>query len=172
MLRDVDMQTFVATWQVHIDATRAQLHHACRVGCDSCGLYPIKGRRFKCQDCPDKVGFDLCGQCCDRGLHITGRFNQQHTAGTLPIPLHTALHTSLLDSLQDVSVLRLASMLKFVFCRGLTVFLIRRWQPAQTAQGSISQDPLFCFVLLCSALYPGHKTTCACVTDSLLLCRA
>lgn len=32
-------------------------------------------------DCPDKVGFDLCGKCFDRGLHITGRFNQQHTAG-------------------------------------------------------------------------------------------
>lgn len=56
---------------------------ACRVGCDSCGLYPIKGHRYKCQDCPDKVGFDLCGKCFDRGLHITGRFNQQHTPGTL-----------------------------------------------------------------------------------------
>ncbi|KAL0020958.1 hypothetical protein WJX79_008557 [Trebouxia sp. C0005] len=53
------------------------IHHG--VGCDSCGLYPIKGRRFKCQNCPDKVGFDLCGSCYDRGLHITGRFNQQHT---------------------------------------------------------------------------------------------
>ena len=55
---------------------------ACRVGCDSCGLYPIKGHRYKCQDCPDKVGFDLCSKCYDRGLHITGRFNQQHTPGT------------------------------------------------------------------------------------------
>ena len=54
---------------------------ACRVGCDSCGLYPIKGNRYSCQDCPDRVGFDLCGKCYDRGLHITGRFNQQHTPG-------------------------------------------------------------------------------------------
>ncbi|KAL3148974.1 hypothetical protein ABBQ32_001830 [Trebouxia sp. C0010 RCD-2024] len=53
------------------------IHHG--VGCDACGLYPIRGHRYKCQDCPDKVGFDLCNKCHGRGLHITGRFNQQHT---------------------------------------------------------------------------------------------
>lgn len=25
------------------------------------GQYPILGRRFQCQDCPDAMGFDLCG---------------------------------------------------------------------------------------------------------------
>ena len=58
------------------------------VGCDCCGTYPIIGRRFKCLNCPEGVGFDLCGPCQDLnpqwteaatkdGLH--GRFNQRHT---------------------------------------------------------------------------------------------
>ena len=64
-----------------INCTRAEQVLPCRVGCDACGLYPIKGRRYTCTDCPDKVGFDLCGKCHDKELHITGRFNQQHTPG-------------------------------------------------------------------------------------------
>ena len=33
------------------------------VGCDSCGLYPIVGARYRCLDCPEAIGFDLCGAC-------------------------------------------------------------------------------------------------------------
>jgi hypothetical protein len=49
------------------------------VGCDCCGLYPIVGRRYRCTDCPEAVGFDLCGTCHDRGVGaLVGRFNQRH----------------------------------------------------------------------------------------------
>jgi len=58
------------------------------VGCDGCGVYPIAGRRYKCLDCAEDIGFDLCGECYDDGVHkrasvgdgnvATGRFNQQH----------------------------------------------------------------------------------------------
>ena len=53
------------------------------IGCDSCGAYPIVGRRYRCIDCPEAVGFDLCGDCYDRGVGggtVVGRFNQRHTA--------------------------------------------------------------------------------------------
>ena len=49
------------------------------VGCDGCGLYPIEGKAFKCVDCPEAVGFDLCGDCISRSGKM-GRFNQNHTA--------------------------------------------------------------------------------------------
>ena len=53
------------------------------VGCDGCGIYPISGRRYKCIDCSEEIGFDLCGDCFDAGVHKkdrdrAGRFNQQH----------------------------------------------------------------------------------------------
>ena len=37
------------------------------IGCDACGAYPLKGRRFRCLDCAEAtaVGFDLCGDCYD-----------------------------------------------------------------------------------------------------------
>lgn len=50
------------------------------VGCDRCGCLPILGRRYRCMDCPDSIGFDLCGACHDaRAEVIQGRFNQFHT---------------------------------------------------------------------------------------------
>ncbi|KAI8108508.1 hypothetical protein M9434_006533 [Picochlorum sp. BPE23] len=50
------------------------------VGCDACGQYPILGKRYKCTDCPESVGFDICGTCYDRGVgDVLGRFNQRHT---------------------------------------------------------------------------------------------
>ncbi len=55
------------------------------IGCDCCGQFPITGRRYRCKDCPEAVGFDLCGDCYDRGVStdpnskaVIGRFNQQH----------------------------------------------------------------------------------------------
>ncbi|XP_054779592.1 E3 ubiquitin-protein ligase PRT1 isoform X2 [Prosopis cineraria] len=49
------------------------------VGCDFCGMFPIVGDRYRCKDCKEKVGFDLCGDCYKIRSKIPGRFNQQHT---------------------------------------------------------------------------------------------
>eukprot|EP00252_Welwitschia_mirabilis_P020917 TRINITY_DN5234_c0_g1_i1.p1 TRINITY_DN5234_c0_g1~~TRINITY_DN5234_c0_g1_i1.p1 ORF type:complete len:486 (+),score=92.79 TRINITY_DN5234_c0_g1_i1:235-1692(+) len=51
------------------------------VGCDDCGVFPIVGKRYKCHDCTEKIGFDLCESCYQRGSLLPGRFNQQHRAG-------------------------------------------------------------------------------------------
>jgi len=59
------------------------LHYG--VGCDLCGEYPIKGRRFQCVECAasEFMGFDLCGTCMetveksDRKREY--RFAQNHT---------------------------------------------------------------------------------------------
>ncbi|KAB2600460.1 E3 ubiquitin-protein ligase PRT1-like [Pyrus ussuriensis x Pyrus communis] len=48
------------------------------VGCDCCGVSPIIGERYKCKDCVEKIGFDLCGACYNEPSNIPGRFNQQH----------------------------------------------------------------------------------------------
>ena len=71
------------------------------VGCDVCGQYPILGKRYKCEDCPESVGFDMCGTCFDRNAEcdnslVVGRFNQKHTAQhrmELVPPVITKLHT-------------------------------------------------------------------------------
>lgn len=66
------------------------------VGCDACGAYPIQGRRYRCQDCPEAVGFDLCGACYDRSVgNVIGRFNQRHTPNHRLVqvrPRLTSLH--------------------------------------------------------------------------------
>ncbi|XP_020259882.1 E3 ubiquitin-protein ligase PRT1-like isoform X2 [Asparagus officinalis] len=49
------------------------------VGCDSCGMYPIIGKRYKCKDCKEKIGFDLCETCYNSSSKLPGRFNQHHT---------------------------------------------------------------------------------------------
>ncbi|XP_052170304.1 E3 ubiquitin-protein ligase PRT1 [Diospyros lotus] len=48
-------------------------------GCDYCGMYPIIGDRYKCKDCKEAVGFDLCGDCYNTKSKRPGRFNQRHT---------------------------------------------------------------------------------------------
>ncbi|GIL57686.1 hypothetical protein Vafri_12812 [Volvox africanus] len=48
------------------------------VGCDDCGVFPITGRRYKCKECTELIGYDLCGACYDRGTASRGRFNQAH----------------------------------------------------------------------------------------------
>ncbi|XP_040365676.1 E3 ubiquitin-protein ligase PRT1 isoform X2 [Rosa chinensis] len=50
------------------------------VGCDYCGMYPIIGDRYRCKDCVEKIGFDLCNDCYNTSSKLPGRFNQQHTA--------------------------------------------------------------------------------------------
>ncbi|KAJ0113451.1 hypothetical protein Patl1_01603 [Pistacia atlantica] len=42
-------------------------------------MFPIIGVRYKCIDCVEAVGFDLCGHCYHTRSIIPGRFNQQHT---------------------------------------------------------------------------------------------
>ncbi|CAL5020849.1 unnamed protein product [Urochloa decumbens] len=49
------------------------------IGCDSCGVFPIRGERYKCRDCTELIGFDLCGTCYKSGSKLPRRFNQQHT---------------------------------------------------------------------------------------------
>ncbi|XP_019180979.1 PREDICTED: E3 ubiquitin-protein ligase PRT1-like isoform X2 [Ipomoea nil] len=48
------------------------------VGCDYCGMYPILGDRYRCKDCKEKIGFDLCGACYNSSSKLPGKFNQQH----------------------------------------------------------------------------------------------
>ncbi|XP_019461902.1 PREDICTED: E3 ubiquitin-protein ligase PRT1-like [Lupinus angustifolius] len=50
------------------------------VGCDFCGMFPIIGDRYKCSDCKEKMGFDLCSDCYNTRSKLPGRFNQQHTS--------------------------------------------------------------------------------------------
>eukprot|EP00250_Pteridium_aquilinum_P021830 c25238_g2_i1 orf=565-1932(-) len=48
------------------------------VGCDGCGMFPIEGDRYRCADCKEIIGFDLCGSCYNNGGSRLGRFNQEH----------------------------------------------------------------------------------------------
>uniref|UniRef100_A0A1J3IHT4 E3 ubiquitin-protein ligase PRT1 n=1 Tax=Noccaea caerulescens TaxID=107243 RepID=A0A1J3IHT4_NOCCA len=48
-------------------------------GCDCCGVYPIIGDRYRCKDCKEEVGYDLCKDCYETPSKVPGRFNQQHT---------------------------------------------------------------------------------------------
>lgn len=49
-------------------------------GCDYCGMFPIVGDRYRCKDCVEQIGFDLCGDCYNTPSKRPGRFNQQHTS--------------------------------------------------------------------------------------------
>lgn len=42
-------------------------------------VLPIVGNRYKCIDCKEKIGFDLCGDCYSIRSEFLGRFNQQHS---------------------------------------------------------------------------------------------
>ncbi|KAM5552728.1 hypothetical protein ABKV19_025100 [Rosa sericea] len=48
------------------------------IGCDYCGMSPIIGERYRCKDCVELMGFDLCGACYKAPFKMSGRFNQQH----------------------------------------------------------------------------------------------
>ncbi|KAJ6941744.1 E3 ubiquitin-protein ligase PRT1 [Populus alba x Populus x berolinensis] len=43
-------------------------------------VFPIVGDRYKCKDCVEEIGFDLCGDCYNTCSKRPGRFNQQHTS--------------------------------------------------------------------------------------------
>ncbi|KAL7177348.1 hypothetical protein ACSBR2_030660 [Camellia fascicularis] len=49
------------------------------VGCDYCGVFPTIGERYKCKDCKERIGFDLCEGCYNSSSKLPGCFNQQHT---------------------------------------------------------------------------------------------
>lgn len=42
-------------------------------------MYPIVGDRYRCKDCKEASGFDLCRDCYITRSKLPGRFNQQHT---------------------------------------------------------------------------------------------
>lgn len=42
-------------------------------------MCPIVGERYKCKDCKERIGFDLCEGCYKSSSKLPGRFNQQHT---------------------------------------------------------------------------------------------
>ncbi|CAK7336258.1 unnamed protein product [Dovyalis caffra] len=48
------------------------------VGCDSCGMLPIIGERYKCKDCWEEIGYDVCETCHNNPSEVSGRFNQRH----------------------------------------------------------------------------------------------
>ena len=41
-------------------------------------MTPIVGKRYKCKDCVERIGFDLCEGCYINSSKLLGRFNQQH----------------------------------------------------------------------------------------------
>ncbi|URD83500.1 Zinc finger, ZZ type [Musa troglodytarum] len=49
------------------------------VVCDSCEIYLIIGKQYKCKDWKEAVGFDLREACYNTISKLPGRFNQQHT---------------------------------------------------------------------------------------------
>lgn len=66
-------EKFYPSWS---DRT-VEVHYG--VGCDFCGMYPILGTRYRCKDCVEVIGFDLCGDCYTTRSKLPGKFNQQHT---------------------------------------------------------------------------------------------
>jgi len=51
------------------------------IGCDGCGIWPVRGTAWEDANCPESIGFHLCNPCYQLGYHrrvITGRFNQTH----------------------------------------------------------------------------------------------
>lgn len=41
-------------------------------------MYPLIGKRYRCKDCKEAIGFDLCETCYNSSSKLPGRFNQQH----------------------------------------------------------------------------------------------
>ncbi|XAR60975.1 hypothetical protein NMG60_11034540 [Bertholletia excelsa] len=61
-----------------LDDNELDLHDG--FGCDTCGMYPILGERYKCIDCKEAIGFDVCEECYNTRSQLPGRFNQKHAA--------------------------------------------------------------------------------------------
>jgi hypothetical protein len=63
---------------------------------DALQAYPIRGERYKCKDCTEIIGFDLCGDCYKTKSKLPGRFNQQHTSDHKMELDNTSLYGALL----------------------------------------------------------------------------
>ena len=68
------------------------------------GMFPLRGPRFTCLDCPEAIGYDLCGMCYDSEAGAKGKFNQKHTKEhkmektsfrVTPLHIFTAAHPEL-----------------------------------------------------------------------------
>lgn len=69
-------------------------------------MYPIIGDRYKCMNCFEEVGFDLCGECYNTRSKRPGRFNQQHKPEhkfRLVNPHKFQLVTEMNEMLEEVS---------------------------------------------------------------------
>ncbi|GAQ81526.1 Zinc finger ZZ-type domain containing protein [Klebsormidium nitens] len=85
------------------------------IECDACGVYPIVGERYQCQDCEEEIGFDLCGRChAAREQPMLGSylFQQKHLPShrmhrVAPVP--TFLH-QVMDTHPELSVSTVINM--------------------------------------------------------------
>ncbi|KAI5066997.1 hypothetical protein GOP47_0017525 [Adiantum capillus-veneris] len=76
------------------------------VGCDGCGMYPIEGFRYRCVECTEKIGFDLCGDCYRRGGNVMGRFNQEHRPNHHMEQIQQRVHRPLDFNMHNSSIQR------------------------------------------------------------------
>lgn len=63
--------SFGSSEQTVTSAPKEEVHTGVR--CDGCKMSPIKGTRWKCQECPD---FDLCQACHVAGIHSDHHFDE------------------------------------------------------------------------------------------------
>uniref|UniRef100_A0A6U7TBG0 Uncharacterized protein n=1 Tax=Eutreptiella gymnastica TaxID=73025 RepID=A0A6U7TBG0_9EUGL len=76
-----DVETFEPFSPIEFGAEQDPTYIHYGIICDGCGAYPVIGQRWRCRDCPEKIGFDICGDCHSRNVHtqvMTGKFNQTH----------------------------------------------------------------------------------------------
>ncbi|CAN6486227.1 unnamed protein product [Victoria cruziana] len=92
----------VVTGHAEMRARCWDVHFA--VGCDTCGAFPIIGRRYRCTGCTEQIGFDMCELCYNSKSKLPGRFNQQHkpehSFELVPSPLSRDNILRLLDDVQ------------------------------------------------------------------------
>lgn len=64
--------------------------------CDSCGVEPIVGERWKCMSCPDDMTVDLCKECKEAGDFETLTHSRDHSMQKITsaerMPYHLDYH--------------------------------------------------------------------------------
>ncbi|XP_020251710.1 uncharacterized protein LOC109829053 [Asparagus officinalis] len=65
------------------------------VGCDTCGMYPITGKRYRCKDCKEEIGFDLCETCYNSSIFKLHScyFSGKTSSAILILEVYTELGT-------------------------------------------------------------------------------
>ena len=63
------------------------------VGCDSCGLFPIRGRRYKCAQCPSKNRYDLCEVYAKAFIFQITRFSKKFCNSIVTLKWKANLNT-------------------------------------------------------------------------------